>query len=360
MFSMVLKSLNSFRRFGLNSCLGRVNIFRSFGTNRLPDENHEKNKKTMGMISGTVVAGSVLFGKTKYVLAALKLTKMAPLASMVITSATYSLFFGWPYAIGMVGLIFVHECGHAIAMHHYKVPFSPMVFVPFMGAVIAMKEYPATAKKEAAIAIAGPIAGSVAALTLGIGGQMMDSQLMLALADWGYMINLFNMLPSKQCSYFPVVHTMRGTNSCLCAVGSLDGGRITSAISPYFGYIGLAGGAGLIYADVISNPLFYLIMMGGTYSTVQRTMGWDSRDLPPRYYDISRGSQATIFASYLAVIAALLAAMKMNNQKRKTPRQLEREKSGGYITYHDDWANDDVYDDYFENGGSNNGSGRGW
>lgn len=53
-----------------------------------------------GLIGGTIFAGSMLFGKTKYVLAALKVTKMAPLASMVITSATYSLFFGWPYAIG--------------------------------------------------------------------------------------------------------------------------------------------------------------------------------------------------------------------------------------------------------------------
>jgi hypothetical protein len=70
----------------------------------------------------------------KYVLVALKLTKMAPLASMVITSGTYALFFGWPYAIGMVGLIFFHECGHAVVMHRYNVPFSPMVFVPFMGA----------------------------------------------------------------------------------------------------------------------------------------------------------------------------------------------------------------------------------
>lgn len=45
-------------------------------------------------------------------LVALKLTKAAPLASMVITSLTYSFFFGWPYAIGMVGLVVAHECGN--------------------------------------------------------------------------------------------------------------------------------------------------------------------------------------------------------------------------------------------------------
>ena len=77
-------------------------------------------------------AASVLFGKTKYVLAALKLTKLASLGSMAVTVGTYSMFFGFPYAVGMVGLIAVHEAGHAIAMHQRGIPFSPMVFVPFM------------------------------------------------------------------------------------------------------------------------------------------------------------------------------------------------------------------------------------
>ena len=53
----------------------------------------------------------VLFGKTKYILTALKLTKLAPLASMVFTVGTYSLFFGLPYATGIVGLILIHEIG---------------------------------------------------------------------------------------------------------------------------------------------------------------------------------------------------------------------------------------------------------
>ena len=52
----------------------------------------------------------------------------------------------------------------------------------------------------------------------------MDSQLLIALADFGYMINLFNMLP----------------------IGTLDGGRIGNAIHPGVGIVGLLGGAGLI------------------------------------------------------------------------------------------------------------------
>ena len=63
------------------------------------------------------------------------------------------------YMLGMVGLIFFHECGHAIVMHRYGVPFSPMVFIPFMGAVIAMQEAPKSAYEEGIIALGGPVLG---------------------------------------------------------------------------------------------------------------------------------------------------------------------------------------------------------
>lgn len=162
----------------------------------------ENSSSKVGMIGSAAVAGSVLFGKAKYVIAALKITKLSSLASMLLSSAAYGYIFGWPYGIGMVGLIFVHECGHAIAMHHHKIPFTPMVFVPFMGASIGMTEHPPNAHIEAQVALAGPILGSCAALSLGVLGNVTDSQLLLALADWGYMINLFNLLPSKQISSF--------------------------------------------------------------------------------------------------------------------------------------------------------------
>lgn len=162
----------------------------------------QNSSSKIGMLGSAAVAGSVLFGKAKYVFVALKITKLSSLASMLLSSAAYGYIFGWPYGIGMVGLIFVHECGHAIAMHHHKIPFTPMVFVPFMGASIGMTENPPNAYIEAQVALAGPILGSCAALSLGVLGDITDSQLLLALAHWGYMINLFNLLPSKSTDFF--------------------------------------------------------------------------------------------------------------------------------------------------------------
>lgn len=98
----------------------------------------------------------------------------------------------------MVSLIVVHELGHALAMKRYNIPFSPMVLIPFMGAAVAMKEEPKNALDEAVIAFAGPLLGSAAAGSLGLAGYALDSQLMLALADWGYMVNLINLLPGNE------------------------------------------------------------------------------------------------------------------------------------------------------------------
>jgi hypothetical protein len=78
-------------------------------------------KKSLSILASVGVGASFLFGKLKYTFIALKLTKLAPMASMVISSFAYSFIFGWPYSVGMVSLIFVHELGHLVVIRHYKV-----------------------------------------------------------------------------------------------------------------------------------------------------------------------------------------------------------------------------------------------
>lgn len=79
---------------------------------------------------------------------------------------------------------------------------------------------------------------------------------------------------------------------------------------------------------MVSNPLFYLIMMGGTYHTVSQFAGWNESHLPPNYYNLDRMTQGKIFAAYLMLVAGLLFAMKQNNSKRKSPKQIQQETRG--------------------------------
>lgn len=43
----------------------------------------------------------------------------------------------------------------------------------------------------------------------------------------------------------------------------MDGGRVAAAITPWLSVVGLASGGAMIYHGAISNPIFYLIMIGG-------------------------------------------------------------------------------------------------
>jgi len=260
------------------------------------------NKSNIGNAAGMIGTGAlVLFGKTKYVLAALKLTKLAPLGSMILTVGTYSMFFGLPYAAGMVGLILVHEIGHAAVMHAKGVPFSPMVFIPFMGAVIATKELPRDAWDDALIAFGGPVLGSLGAGMVGLAGHATDSQLLIALADFGLMINLFNLLP----------------------LGSMDGGRIAGALSPYMSIAGVGIGAGLAYTGAIQNPIFYFILLSGGYQTFQRF--YNPGAMPANYYTISPTQRATLGLGYVGLISGLALAMDLNARYKKSPEVLKRE-----------------------------------
>lgn len=263
-----------------------------------------RSRTAPGLVTTGIGAGLVLFGKTKYVLAALKLTKLAPLGSMILTVGTYSVFFGLPYAAGMVGLVLVHEVGHALVMLRRGIPFSPMVFVPFVGAAIQMNRRPRDAYEDALVAFGGPVLGSLGAVAVGVAGHATDSQLLIALADFGFMVNLFNLLP----------------------LGSMDGGRIAGALSPYMNVAGLAGGVGLAYTGAIHNPVFYLILLAGGYETFMKFYNPSALMIPPNYYKITPLQRLGIGLGYAGLIGGLALAMDINEQYKKSPEQLMQER----------------------------------
>ena len=131
-------------------------------------------------------------------------------ASMLVSIAAYAWIWGLPFAIGFVILIFVHELGHVIELRRQGVPASAPLFIPFLGAVIGMRELPDDAWKEAKVALAGPILGSVGAAACWIAGEATGSELLVALAFVGFFLNLFNLIP----------------------IVPLDGGRAAGGVAP--------------------------------------------------------------------------------------------------------------------------------
>lgn len=175
----------------------------------------KSGKKSIWGVIGTIAI--LLFGKLKYVLVALKFLKLQTLVSMFIYLGTYALIFGWKFAVALVYLLIIHETGHMFAAKKIKLPVSPAIFIPFMGAVIGLKEMPKNAKDEAYIAYMGPLFGLLSFLPAIPLYLLTNEPFWALLIILGGMINLFNLIP----------------------LTPLDGGRIAAGISTKLWGLGL-------------------------------------------------------------------------------------------------------------------------
>jgi Zn-dependent protease len=116
----------------------------------------------------------------------------------------YALLWGWAFGVGLVALILVHELGHYVEAK--RVGFNPAlpVFIPFLGAYVALRDMPFDPWRISRVTIAGPLVGGAGALALLAAGEAVDSDLLRALAYTGFLLNLLNLIP----------------------IGILDGGRL--------------------------------------------------------------------------------------------------------------------------------------
>ena len=134
--------------------------------------SENKAKKYLGPI-GILLVLLVKFGaKLKFLV--LPFIKFFPVllktgGTMLISIWAYSMFWGWKFAAGFVILILLHEFGHLIAARIFRLKVGLPVFIPFMGALIALKEAPRHAWVEFWIAAGGPIAGGLASFGCHIG-----------------------------------------------------------------------------------------------------------------------------------------------------------------------------------------------
>ena len=61
---------------------------------------------------------------------------------MFLSLGAYAVIYGWKFGVALIYLLFVHEMGHLWAAKRKGIPTSPAIFIPFMGALIGMKEMP--------------------------------------------------------------------------------------------------------------------------------------------------------------------------------------------------------------------------
>lgn len=215
-----------------------------------------------------------------WLFAAGKLGKMLGTGgTMLLSMLAYSLVFGWKYAVGFVLLIFVHELGHYIAARQRGLAVSGIMFVPFVGAWTALGQLPHDAETSAWVGFGGPVAGTAAAMACYFLGRHFDSNLLLALAYSGCMLNLINLIPIKP----------------------LDGGHITEVISPKVWLLG----APLLVALFFYRPSPMLLLIAILAYPQLKLAIWGNPDVPATYYAASRNTRMNYAAIYIGLCAFL-------------------------------------------------------
>ncbi len=170
-----------------------------------PTPHADKATGRTGLLAGLGTLGVILL-KSKTLLVALLshtklllvgLTKLPTLVSMLIY-ARWSAGSGLAVGLGLVASIYVHEVGHVAALRRYGIDASAPMFIPGLGALVRLKQYPTDAHEEARTGLAGPLWGLVAALVAAVVGKLFSSEAALTVASLGASINLFNLIPVWQ------------------------------------------------------------------------------------------------------------------------------------------------------------------
>jgi Zn-dependent protease len=212
---------------------------------------------------------------------------LATAGTALVSVAAYSLFFGWEFAAGFVVLLFVHEMGHVIALRREGIKASAPMFVPFMGAAIFTRSLGDNALAEARVGLAGPILGSLGAAAVALVGELTGSSLLIALAYFGFFINLFNLLP----------------------VVPLDGGRAAAAMSPWMWFLGFGVLVALAFLDP-GNPILLIIVIFAGFQTWHRWQQRKTRSLQQAaYYRVAPRHRLMVGAVYVGLVALLVFGM---------------------------------------------------
>jgi Zn-dependent protease len=214
-------------------------------------------------------------------------------ASMLVSVGAYALIWGWKFAVGFVGLLFIHEMGHYIQLRREGVRPSGMVFIPFLGAAVGTRSLGGSALAEARVGLAGPVLGSLATAALLPIASATDDDFWRALAFTGFFLNLFNLLP----------------------VVPLDGGRAMAAMAPWMWFVGF--GAIVVLVLLWPNPILILIALLGGYETYRR---WKQRKSGEEgnadYYRVKPVHRLLVAAVFVGLIVALAIGMDLTHVER--------------------------------------------
>lgn len=197
--------------------------------------------------------------------------------SILVTVAAYAMKFPLGIVIGFVVITLIHEVGHAVVIRSKGLRAGFMVFIPFIGGAVTIKDQVRTVYDDAQIGLAGPIAGTFASLVALQIFKWTSQPVYLLIAFAGFVLNLINLLP----------------------IGMLDGGRISAAVTKWMWVI---GGAILTYKVVKQpNALLVLILVLSVFQVYASII----REKQDGFYEVTGAQRLAIAVAYFSLVIFL-------------------------------------------------------
>lgn len=212
---------------------------------------------------------AVILAKSKALLLLFKLNFLLSLAGFI---AVYWALWGAKFGIGFAVLVLLHEMGHFIDIKRRGLPADMPVFLPGLGAYVRWQALGVSLETQAAISLAGPLAGFLSAAACGVIYFKTGNELWAGLARAGAWLNVMNLIP----------------------VWALDGGKAAAALGKLERLILLTGALALWL--LLRENVFFLVALGA---------GWRSftKDLPPQ-------SSMKTLVYFLGILTALGLVMR--------------------------------------------------
>ncbi|MCB9638737.1 MAG: site-2 protease family protein [Myxococcales bacterium] len=161
-----------------------------------------------------------------------------------VSLGIYAVFFRWEFALLLCVILIFHELGHVWAMMREGMRIRGVFLIPFFGAATVTDDVWPSWYAQARVNLAGPLWGAILTALCLLAYSLYPADFFLAVAIWGALINLLNLMP----------------------VHPLDGGRILHAIAyslrSFWGFLGVLLILVLCVGFALYHELVLLYLLG--------------------------------------------------------------------------------------------------
>jgi len=161
----------------------------------------------------------VLLAKSKGLLTLL--FKLKFLLTFGASIAFYWALYGPIFGIGFVTMILIHEMGHFVDVKRRGLPAEMPVFLPGLGAFVRWQALGVSLETRAAVSLAGPLAGWMAAAACVLIWTQTHNGVWAVLAQWGAALNILNLIPIWVLDGSQAILALSKAERVVLLVGSL-------------------------------------------------------------------------------------------------------------------------------------------